>query len=163
MTIKNIKADKMRYQHNSIGYTLVMLALAFGLIALFTSINYDEFSTEGNNIRVVPNLRVGLEIALGIILLLVTFMSAEKIKFYDRFWSLYGLFALAIVNLLRIFNIPLYDFNQGWIPVNTLIIIVIEYGLSIVGFILAGIISTKKYHMLTEHLKEIESHGNDAA
>lgn len=101
MKIVNIKADKMRYQKNTSAYGLVLLSIATSLIALFTMINFDTFGSGEGTMRVIPNLRVGVEIALGIVLMLSTFMAAEKVKYYDPTWSFFGLFILAGINFLE--------------------------------------------------------------
>lgn len=166
MTISNIKADKMRYQNNRFSYLLVMLSIVLSLIALFTNINFDQFISEpepGQLVYLVkPDMRVGIEIAIGIIMMLVMFMSAEKVKFYDAFWSNYGLFVLAGINVLRAIHLPLYALDLQWIPLANVIAIIVEYTLSGALLIAAGLIATGKYHKLHKHLKEINIHGNHA-
>ena len=166
MTIHNIKADKMRYQNNKSSYLLVMLSIVLSLIALFTNINYDQFITGvGDDIPIFyvqPDIKVGIEIAIGIIMMLVMFMAAEKIKYYDALWSRFGLFILAGINILRAFNLPLYALEQGWIPYPNVIAIMIEYFASATLLILAGLIAFRKYHVLQAHLKELSADGNHA-
>ncbi len=165
MSIHNTKADKMRYQTNRTSYLLVMLSIVMTLIALFTNINYDQFIsvlTDEHVYYVQPDLRVGLEIGLGIIMMLVMFMAAEKIKYYDGFWSRIGLFVLAGINIVRAFNLPLYALNQEWIPFGNVLVIMIEYGVAGLLLIYAGFISLQKYHILRAHLKELNINGNDA-
>ncbi|MCR3905638.1 MAG: hypothetical protein NUK62_01225 [Tenericutes bacterium] len=162
MKIVNIKADKMRYQKNTSAYGLVLLSIVTSLVALFTMINYDTFSSGEGSMRVAPDLRVGLEIALAIVLMLTTFMAAEKVKYYDPKWSLIGLFVLAGVNFLRIFNLPVYAFNKGWIPAATMSIVMIEFAVTAGLLVLAGILSTRKVIILHKHMKELDAHGNDA-
>ena len=157
MSIKNIKADKMRYQKNSSAYGLVLLSLVSGMIGLFTLINYDQFLTVGTNMRVVPNLRVGIEIMLGIIMMLMTFLGAEKIKIYEPKWSFYGIFILAGLNVFRIFNLPIYAKSQGWIPTGTMVAVMIYYAVTAGLLIVAGVISTRKVIILRKHMKELSS------
>ncbi len=161
MEISNIKIDKMRYQTNSIGYLLVMLSVALSVIALFTLITYDSYGEGANSIRVVPDFRIGLEIALGIVLMLATFLAAEKVKYYNTFWSCYGLFILAGINFLRIFNIPLYAYKKGWIPTSIKTRSIIELILSAILLIIAGIISMRKVIILKNYMKEIDKNGNN--
>ena len=159
MSIVNIKADKMRYQANSIPYLLVMLSVVISIIATFQLINYDTFTLVVNSIRVVPDLRIGIEIAIGIVMMLSTFLAAEKVKFYDHFWSNIGLFILAGVNIFRIFNIPVYAFNQGWIPQKLVLITQAEFAAAALLLIAAGIITTRKIIILKHHMKELAKHG----
>ncbi len=158
MKIMNIKADKMRYQKNASAYMLVLISLITGMIGLFTLINYDRFITEGaQNMRVIPNLRVGIEILLGIIMMLMTFLSAEKIKMYDRKWSFYGVFTLAGINIFRMFFLPVYAKEQGWIPNGTMLLVMALYAVTASLLIAAGIISIRKVIMLRNHMKELNS------
>lgn len=160
MKTVNIKADKMRYQTNSLCYMLVMFSVLISILALFTLITYDSF---GKGSRVVPDLRIGLEIGLGILMLLVMFLAAEKVKYYDAFWSCYGLFILAGINLFRIFNIPLYAHKKGWIPTNIMTRTIIEFALTVVLLIIAGIISLRNVIILKNYMKEIDKNGNSRA
>ncbi len=166
MTTPNIKADKMRYQNNRLSYFLILFSIVISLIALFTNINFDQFISEETNeifyYYVQPDFRVGLEIALGIIMMLVMFMAAEKIKFYDGFWSRYGLFVLAGINFLRAINLPIYALNQNWIPLGNVIVIIVEYVAAGTLLVIAGIIAMRKYFILQAHLKELNAHGHNA-
>jgi hypothetical protein len=146
----------MRYQTNRSGYYFTLLSLVISLIALFTLITYDEFGSIDDSIRVIPDYRVGLEVALGIVLMLLTFLAAEKVKFYHPFWSNYGLFVLAGINTLRIFHIPFYAFEQGWIREKTKTITIIEFAISALFLVVAGIVSLIKVSQLRRHLKVIE-------
>lgn len=162
MTNKNIKVEKMRYQNNSIAYGLVMLSALTGIIALFTLINYDEFDAE-NALRVVPDLRIALEIGLGIVVLLSTFLAAEKVKYYQRNWAFFGLPILAVVNFLRIFNVPFYALEKGWIPGNIMMASIFEFAITVVLLVIAAVISIIKVQKITHYLKELNKNGNDAA
>jgi purine-cytosine permease-like protein len=158
MTIINIKADKMRYQKNSSAYGLVLLSLITGMIGLFMLINYDQFITEGDlNMRIIPNLRVGVEILIGIIMMLMTFLGAEKVKLYDYKWSFYWIFVLAGVNVFRIFNLPIYAEKQGWIPESTMYIVMAFYAATAGLLIAAGVISARKVIILRNHMKELNT------
>lgn len=162
MTIKNIKTDKMRYQYNTLSYAMILLSAITGLVALFTLINYDAFDAE-NATRVVPDLRVALEIGIGIVVLLSTFLAAEKVKYYQREWSYYGLVILALVNFFRIFNLPFYAFEKGWIPQTTMLAAIIEFALTTGLLMIASVISIIKVYRITNHLKELNKNGNNPA
>ncbi|MDD3113798.1 MAG: hypothetical protein WCR28_00970 [Candidatus Izemoplasmatales bacterium] len=153
----NLKIDRMRFQTNQIGYALTLLSLAISLISLFTLITYDEFSSGEDPIRVIPDLRFGIEISLAIVLMLMTFLAAEKVRYYHPFWSIYGLFVLAGINLLRIFNIPFYAFEKGWIRESTKMVTIIEFAVSAGLLVIAGIVSLIKVLQLRQHLKETET------
>ncbi len=157
--MKNIKADKLRYQTNSSAYALVMLSVAFSVVALFTLITYDAYGELELPYRVIPDFRIGLEIVLGIIMMLATFLAAEKIKYYSKSWAFYGLFILAGINLARIFNIPLYAFNNEWIPQTIKVRAIIELAASALLLVGAAVITIRKILILNKHLKELEENG----
>ena len=163
-----LNIDKMRYQENKLSANFVLLSLVSSLIALFTMINYDKFSIAGDNLRVIPDMRIGIEIGIGIVLMLVTFMASEKIKFYDAFWSRIGLFILAGINLVRIFNIPFYiyglygDETVAMIPQGKFVMIVLLFVVSVIFLVLGGVFATRKVVLLEKHMKEIEAHGHNA-
>lgn len=155
MKAQNLKVDRMRYQTNQIGYSLTLLSLAVSLVSLFTLITFNEYSSVENPIRVVPDYRIGIEISVAIILMLVTFLAAEKVRYYHPFWSCYGLFVLAGINVLRCFNIPAYAFEKGWIREQTKWVTMIEFAIAAALLIAAGILSLIKVIQLRRHLKAI--------
>lgn len=157
--MENIKADKLRYQTNSSAYLLVMLSVVFSIISLFILITYDSYGAYDTPFFVKPDFRIGLEIVLGIVMMLMTFLAAEKVKYYSKPWGFYGLFLIAGVNVFRIFNIPFYAYDNLWIPKDTMIISIIGFVLSVICLVIAGIITTRKIIILTHHLKELEEYG----
>ncbi|MBE0701440.1 MAG: hypothetical protein IH571_07115 [Acholeplasmataceae bacterium] len=156
MNITNIKVDKMRYQKNASAYTLVLFSIALSIIALFQLINFDVFQVSIGAQRVIPDIRIGIEILIGIVMMLTMFLAAEKIKFYDRIWSTMGLFVLAGINFARVFNIPIYAYDKGWIPANVMVTAMIEFAISGALLVVAGIISTRKVILLHHYMKEIK-------
>ncbi len=144
MKINVLKVDKMRYQSNKLASSLVFLSLVFSVVALFTLITYDNFGAGGTLVRIIPDHRVGIEIGIGIVCMLATFLAAEKVKYYDRTWSFVGVFVLAGINLIRIFHLPLYAFSKGWIPLAVQTQTIVEFALSAALLIAAGVISTIK-------------------
>jgi amino acid transporter len=154
-----IKADKLRYQTNSSAYLLVMLSVVFSVISLFILITYDSYGTLDKPYFVKPDFRIGLEIVLGIVMMLVTFLAAEKVKFYSRIWGFYGLSILALINIVRIFNIPFYAFEKVWITERIRLISILGFAISAICLIIAAIITTRKIIVLTQHLKELNEYG----
>jgi hypothetical protein len=153
MKINLLKVDKMRYQTNKIASSLVFLSLVLSIVALFTLITYDNFGIDGPLIRIIPDHRIGIEIGIGIVCMLSTFLAAEKLKYYDRTWSFIGVFVLSGINIARIFHLPLYTFAQGWIPVSIQIQTILEFALSAALLIAAGVISTIKVILLQKYSK----------
>ena len=89
----NIKADKMRYQTNSSAYSLILLGLALSVAALFAIITPST---------IIPDFSTAIEILINIVLMLVTFLAAERCKFYERKWAII-VNVIAAVHILRIF------------------------------------------------------------
>jgi hypothetical protein len=138
----------MKYQTNSLASMLTFFSLACSVLAMFMLINYDNFGDGGSSIRTIPDHRVGIEIGIGIVTLLLTFLAAEKVKVYDRAWSFFGLFVLAAINVARIFHLPAYTLERGWIPASEVQKTIVLFALAAVLLIAAGIVSTIKVVLL---------------
>jgi hypothetical protein len=148
MPISLAKIEKLKYQTNASASLLTFLSLACSVIALFMLINYDNFGTGGSSIRTIPDHRIGIEIAIGIVTMLLTFLAAEKVKVYDRVWSFFGLFVLAVINIARIYHLPVYTFGLGWIPASVYQTTVILFAVAAALLIVAGVLSTTKVLLL---------------
>lgn len=162
MNITDLRIDKMRYQKNGSSNLLVLISLILSIIALFTLINYDTFSITADE-RVVPDFRVGLEVVIGIIMMMTTFLAAEKVKFYDSFWSRIGLFILAGINVFRAYSLPLYARDKDWIPASVTTMTISLFIASALFLIAAGLIARHKVHLLNTYMKEVLAHGNNDA
>ncbi len=141
----NIKADKMRYQTNSRAFGLILLGLAFSVAALFSIITPST---------VVPDFTTAIEILINIILMLVTFLAAERCKFYDRKWAIIVM-VIAVIHVLRIFYVPTRLVANNMITPTQFSLIVFMLLTSAALLILGGMITLKKHHMLHTHLKEM--------
>lgn len=148
MPISLAKIEKMKYQTNTTASLLTFLSLACSVIALFMLINYDNFGSGGTSIRTIPDHRIGIEIGIGIVTMLLTFLAAEKVKVYDRVWSFFGLFVLAAVNVARIFHLPVYTLGLGWIVPSVFQMTVFLFALAAALLIAAGVLSTVKVFLL---------------
>lgn len=142
-----INVEKMKYQTNSLASTLTLVSLALSVVAMFSIITYDSFG-DGLGLRVAPDHMVAIEIGMGIVTMLLCFLAAEKVKYYDRSWSCFGLFALAGINLFRITFLPPYCLEKGWIPAGVHQTSVILFALSAALLVAAGAISTVKVILL---------------
>ncbi|MDY0209977.1 MAG: hypothetical protein RBQ91_01040 [Acholeplasma sp.] len=145
MNNKNIKADKMRYQKNSSAYGLILLGMAISVHVLFSIITPKT---------VVPSITTAAEILLNIVLLLVTFLAAEKCKAYDKKWGMY-IFIVAAIHVLRIFFEPSSLLRKGQITGFAFTLIAIELIATAALFVIAGYITIKKHDKLKAHLKEL--------
>lgn len=150
----NIKVDKLRFQYNKLSQLLVLLGLGFVTIGMFLLITFNNYSDD-NQIKVIPDFYIAIDIVFGILNLLVLFLASEKVKYYDKNWSLFGVFIMAVLNLVRIFLTPLYAFNKGWLTSGRLTTIIILLALGVVSLVASGIIATRKYLLLSNHKKEL--------
>ena len=115
-----IQNDIMRYKKNKLASLLAILALVFGclyfcLLYSFTNIFFS-------------NWKIGISVILTLLMLLLTFLSSEGIKNYNKKYCILML-VLAAVQVIRIFGIPLeamnYDnandasvFNGAYLDIN---------------------------------------------
>lgn len=151
--ISDFKTDKMRYQPNKLWYSITLLSILFFLVAIFKSINYSLHTGLDADMKVIPDFKIALDILISILLLLLTFLTAEKIKIYSKKWSIF-LIVIAAINFLRIFNIPLYILKQNMIPKNEFILIIIFYAITIVAQFISGLMSYFKSSRLFKYLQE---------
>lgn len=144
MAINN-KVDKMRYQLNKSAYWLVLSGMVLQTISLFMIITPRT---------VKPSMDTAIEILVNILLLLVTFLAAEKVKAYDHRYA-YGLFAIGAIHLLRAFDEPLRLLRIEQITSTQYVIITTLIVLTFVTMVVAGLVTWRKYQTLKSHLKEI--------
>lgn len=148
-----VELAKMRYQNNQFGFTMTFGSMLFFIWSLFTSINYSLFTGLAEEVRVKPDHNIALDITISIVLILVMFLSAEKVKAYSKQWS-YGLFVISVVNLLRLFYVPLISLNTNQIPMDIFIQIAICHIISAALTTIAGIVSLKKATKIQQALKQ---------
>lgn len=141
----NVKADKMRYQLNKSGYGFILLGLSVSVVAMFRIIT---------PVTVRPNHEIAIEILINIVLLLVTFLAAERCKFYSKNWA-YGSMAIGLIHLIRIIYVPKNLLDNGMLSNNQFMIIAGLLILSAFFIIYGGYITWKKYHILSKHMKEM--------
>lgn len=141
----NIKADKMRYQPNKSAYFLILLGLAFSIVALFSIITPTT---------VVPNFSTAVEIMINIILMLVTFLAAERCKVYSKQWAITTI-VIAGIHILRIFWIPTKLVAKGELTSWQFILIAFYLLVTAALLIFGSLITIRKHHILMKHLKEI--------
>jgi 4-amino-4-deoxy-L-arabinose transferase-like glycosyltransferase len=141
----NVKADKMRYQTNRLAHLLVLLGLAISILALFSIIIPTT---------VVPDFSIAVEILINIVLMLLTFLAAEKCKIYSLNWAI-ALFVIAGIHIARIFYVPTKLLIANMLSAGQFSLIVVYLVLSAGLLVLGGIITIQRHHILTKHLKEI--------
>ena len=141
----NTKADKMRYQTNKLGYRLILLGLAISVLALFSIITPST---------VVSDFSTAVEILLNIVLLLITFLAAEKCKFYSLNWAI-SLFVIAGIHVLRIFYVPTKFLIANMLSPLQYTLIVTYLMASATLLVFAGIVTINRHAVLTKHLREL--------
>lgn len=147
---KDSRIERMHYQANKFGASFVLLAIILNCIVM--SLIYE-------NLGIIPSLRIGIDILLNILFILVCFLSSEKVKVYSINWSI-ATIVLAGVTVLRIFFIPLWALDQNYIGKTSFIIYMLFY-LIVAGLLVAsGIISLIRSRKLRDFLKHREvKHG----
>jgi len=141
----NVKADKMRYQTNKLAYFLVLLGLAISILALFSMITPRT---------IVPDFSIAVEILINIVLMLLTFLAAERCKYYSLNWAI-TLFVIAGIHILRIFYVPTKLVVASMLTGGQYALIVGYLVVSAALLVMAGIITVQRHHVLAKHLKEI--------
>jgi hypothetical protein len=141
----NVKADKMRYQLNKAAYGLILLGLSLSVVAMFRIIT---------PVSIIPNHEIAIEILINIVLLLVTFLAAERCKFYSKNWA-FGSIAIGFVHLLRIFYVPTNLLQRGMLSSQQFIIIALLLVISALLIMFGGYITWVKYRMLSNHMKAL--------
>lgn len=103
-----IHGDLMRYKSNKLASSLALLAIIFNCLyfCLLYSFRDKFFGT----------WRLGVSVILTLVVLLVTFLSSEGIKNYNKKFAI-ALLILAVVQIIRMFGLPLealkYDIKNG--------------------------------------------------
>lgn len=111
---KTIQNDMMRYKKNKLPGNLVLLAIVFN--CLYFMVMYGQ--NVDNNIKAkfadgstVYNIQTGLSVILNLVVLLVTFLTSEEVKGYNKKFCIVT-FVLAAVQIVRIFIYPITTYNS---------------------------------------------------
>lgn len=100
--------DLKRYKNNKLASSLALLAIVFNCLyfCLLYSFRDKYFGT----------WRLGVSVILTLIVLLMTFLSSEGIKNYNKMFAI-PLLVLAAVQIIRMFGLPFealrYDVSNG--------------------------------------------------
>ena len=97
-----INSDIMRYKTNKLPASLALLGIVFSCLyfCLLYAYKTSFFSM----------WKIGISVILTLVLLLVTFLSSEGIKAYNKKFSIV-LLVLAVVQIIRMFGLPLEALN----------------------------------------------------
>ena len=169
---KDIQTDIMRYKNNSASFWLCILAIVLDSV-MFIMIY--------KNKDCVPGVTAGLDLIVNVIFLLAVFLIAEKTKAYSK-KAAYGAIVVGVVQIARIFWIPLYFRNQNKIYLEELAkaeqageqlsytgmvglekgqfnAAVILMAVSAAVLFVAAVITIVKSKRLQAHLEKIEGRG----
>ena len=172
--VMDMSVDKMRYQPNKSSYLLALLSVVFILIAGFISITFVEYGTGDYNVAlVIPDIWTALDILLIIFVFLITFLCAEKMKSYKLGYAI-GMMAIAVLNLARIFYLPLMnhitylnsvtEWNELGNPpgfvfeglaTGSFWLVIISLVIGIALQAAAGVIAYQKTKKLHKHIREL--------
>lgn len=95
-----IHSDILRYKTNKLPATLALLAIVFN--CLYFCLLYGL----GLHSSFFSNWQIGVSVIITLFSLLITFLSSEGIKGYNKKFTI-ALLILAAVQIIRIFGIPL--------------------------------------------------------
>lgn len=95
---QRIQIDRMRFTKNTQSANLAILAIVFDVLYFIKIYQSDVGSYYYNYL-------IGISIIYNLVFLLAAFLSSEGVKNYKKSYS-YLLFALAAVQIIRIFILP---------------------------------------------------------
>lgn len=159
--------EKLRYQPNKKSQLLAIIGMALMTFALFKVINVYRYVNTTTTGIITPTIWVGIEILVGIGVMLLSFLASEKLKSYDRNWAFVGIF-LTVYPLAKIFMLPL-SLNKTmrqmiasgdvikYNPTVWLVTVITVLVLSAVCYAFATVIAFKKTNQLEQYYKELNS------
>lgn len=170
-SLKLVKADLDRYKKNKMGANLALLGLVFECL-YFMLIYGIKASLEKDGVTNTKfcSIDIGISVILTLVTLLVSFLSSEGVKGYNKKFCIV-LLVLAAVQIGKIFWLPLYGYRQGLLTVNyfgiepstpgannTEFALLIIYLLASAGcFIASAVISFLRSIRLEKHVKAIDA------
>lgn len=154
------KLDMMRFKKNSFSFWLCLLAIVLN-VAMFLIIYKDSECT--------PNFQMGIDLLINVIFMLAAFSFSESTKSYNYKSGIYTI-VLGVIEILRIFWIPLYYYNiylynfaeheEGsliyGLETNSFIACVILLIIAGLSLIFAGVICMEKSKKLQKHINELK-------
>ena len=142
---KQIQLDRMRFTKNSLGSTLVYLAILFNVF-YFVSVYESDVGTW------YYQALIGVSIVYNLVFMLVAFLASEGVKNYHTGYA-WLLLALSVGQIIRIFILPLQAYtatvtiSKVTYPVMQMpqfIYVVVMLILSAVCCLIAGIAGIKR-------------------
>jgi len=143
---ETLAIDIMHYKPNRLSFWLIILTIALNII-MFLIIYKTTACT--------PNVQLGIDLLVNVLMMLVCFLAAEQTKRYSKKWGIASI-VIGHIQAARIFWIPLYyfiQFKNTGTGLNTagFVWCAILLLLSGVSMIIAGIFTNKKHNTLELH------------
>lgn len=113
---KLVSYDTMRYKKNSLASNLAILSLLFEFLFFLTVYGQKssgievKFSESVLGGEYVYTYMMGLSVLLNLVILLGVFLASQEIKNYNKRYC-YFVWAVAIVQIVRIFLYPMQVYN----------------------------------------------------
>ncbi len=142
--------DRLRYKKNSLSASLTYLSIVLNVL-YFVSI----YKT--NNIFYYKII-IGFSVLVNLVFLLSAFLCSEGVKNY-KFPHSVGLFALAGLQILRIFYFPMKATAEGVMNNEQLTFVLVCLIGSAVAALAAGVYGIIRYRELQEHMAYLEQEG----
>jgi hypothetical protein len=167
-----LTADISRYKKNKLGANLALLGLVFQCLYFMLIYGYKAtILTDGSGtFTKFCSIDIGLSVILTLVTLLVSFLASEGVKGYNKTYCIY-LLVLAVIQIAKIFGLPLYGYNHGLLTVNyfglepstpgvngiEFAILIVYLVASAACYIAAAVISYIKITQLNKHEAAVES------
>ncbi len=166
-----IDHDIMRYKKNKWAQVLALLGLVFNCLYFMLIYAYTgTFYYDSAKSKTAAGLMlIGVSVLMTLIILLMTFLSSENVKNYNKVYS-YVLFVIAGLQVIRIFGFPLYGLNhkmltvgyfgfyptpdQSWVEFIILLVYLLASAACLIAAGILGIIQSVR---LQKHIKKVES------
>lgn len=154
---RTIKLDRLRYTKNTASSRLAILAILFDVF-FFVSIYKSDVGSWYYTIL------IGASILYNLIFMLAAFLASEGVKNYKPKFS-YLLFALGIIQVVRIFILPVRA-HGSTVKIKGEVIqvmkdaqfirVVIYLAVSAVCLLASGVINLQKSRALAAHIASLE-------
>lgn len=113
---KIIHTDIYRYKTNKLAANLALLGLVFNCL-YFMLLYGIKIAMGEDGVTKFASLEIGISVILTLFTLLITFLSSEGIKGYNKKFG-YVLLVIAAFQIFRIFGYPLYGLRNNLLTVN---------------------------------------------
>lgn len=138
--------DILRYRTNKFSFLMVMLAIVLNCLAFL-----DYFGKR----NVIPDIYLGIDVVINILMMLALFVTGEEVKAYRKSFAIVS-FVLAAIQIARIFFIPVKHFD-ALIAYGSFYYLVVLYVLSAVLLVIAGLVCYFRSTVLYNYLDSLNN------